>query len=111
MKKINLPDSIKIAYQDYLFQEWSKNLASSNEAYGEFFQKEKVIGLSRTDNGISHANTLMHEILHGIMLQWHTDLNEKDEEKVCSTIANGLTTVMRDNPWFLDYLKQEIKEG
>tara|TARA_R100001530_G_scaffold28568_1_gene22598 strand:- start:273 stop:608 length:336 start_codon:yes stop_codon:yes gene_type:complete len=111
MNKIKLPEKIKIGYQDYVFQEWGKNLASSNEAYGEFFQKEKAIGLSKTDTGISHANTLLHELLHGVMFQWNTNLSEKDEEKTCSTIANGLTTIMRDNPWFLDYLKQNIKEG
>ena len=111
MAKINLPKKIKVGYQDYKFQEWEKHLASSNEAYGEFFQKEKVIGLANTDIGISHANTLLHETLHAIMYQWHTDLNEKDEEKVCSTVSNGLITVMRDNPWLLDYLKEKIKEG
>ena len=111
MNKFKLPKIIKIGYQDYRFQEWEKHLASSNEAYGEFFQKEKVIGLANNDTGISHANTLIHEILHGIMYQWNTNLTEKEEEKVCTTIANGLITVIRDNPWLLNYIKEKIEEG
>ncbi len=45
------------------------------------------------------------------MYQWNTNLNEKDEEKVCTTVANGLITVIRDNPWLLNYIKEKIEEG
>ena len=39
------------------------------------------------------------------------ELEEKVEELVVNGLANGLTTVLVDNPKFIDYLKEKIKEG
>ena len=35
---------IKIGYTKYKLQVWDKLTATSNEAYGEFFQREEAIG-------------------------------------------------------------------
>ncbi len=34
---------------------------------------------------------------------------EKEEEKICNTLANGLTTVCVDNPWLLPYIQKQLK--
>ena len=39
------------------------------------------------------------------------ELEEKVEELVVNGLANGLTTVLVDNPKLIDYLKEKIKEG
>ena len=111
MKKINLPSNIKIGYRDYKLEEWKQTVATANEAHGQFFSKEGIIGYTTDEKGVSHANTILHEILHAIIYQWNLDLGEKAEEHLVNGLTNGLTTVLVDNPQLIDYLKQEIKEG
>ena len=44
--KVELPsDTIKIGYTTYDIQVWDKMTATTNEAYGEFYEKEQVIGI------------------------------------------------------------------
>ena len=105
------PDKIKIGYRDYRLEEWKQTVASANEAQGQFFSKEGIIGYTADEKGVSHANTLLHEILHAIVYQWNMELDEKTEEHVVNGITNGLTTVLVDNPKLIDYLKEKIKEG
>ena len=108
---MNIPDKIKIGYRDYKLEEWKQTVASANDAHGQFFAKEGVIGYTVEEKGVSHANTIIHECLHAIIYQWNMDLEEKVEELVVSGLANGLTTIFVDNPKLMDYLKLKIKEG
>ena len=103
------PDKIKIGYREYKLEEWKQTVASANEAQGQFFAKEGVIGYTADETGVSHANTLIHEMLHAIIYQWNMDLDEKVEELVVNGLANGLTTIFVDNPKLMDYLKDKIK--
>ena len=105
------PDKIKIGNRNYKLEEWKQTVASANEAQGQFFAKEGVIGYTAEETGVSHANTLIHEILHAIVYQWNMELEEKDEEKLVNGLANGLTTIFVDNPKLMDFLKDKIKEG
>jgi hypothetical protein len=104
-------DKIKIGYRNYKLEEWKQTVASANDAHGQFFAKEGVIGYTVEEKGVSHANTIIHECLHAIIYQWNMDLEEKVEELVVSGLANGLTTIFVDNPKLMDYLKLKMKEG
>ena len=106
-----LPESIKIGYRDYKLEAWKQTVATSNEASGQFFIKEGVLGYNQEEKGVSHANTILHEIMHGIVYQWNMDLDERVEESIVNSLTNGLTTVFVDNPQLLDYLRLKIKEG
>ena len=108
---MNIPDKIKIGYRDYKLEEWKQTVATANEAHGQFFSKEGIIGYTTDEKGVSHANTLIHECLHAIIYQWNMDLEEKVEESVVNGLANGLTTIFVDNPKLMDYFKEKIKEG
>ena len=105
------PEKIKIGYRGYKLEEWKQTVASANEAQGQFFAKEGVIGYTAEETGVSHPNTLIHELLHAIVYQWNMELEEKDEEKLVNGLANGLTTIFVDNPKLMDFLKEKIKEG
>ena len=105
------PEKIKIGYKNYKLEEWKQPVASANEAQGQFFAKEGIIGYTAEETGVSHANTLIHECLHAIIYQWNMDLEEKVEESVVNGLANGLTTIFVDNPKLMDYFKEKIKEG
>ena len=108
---MHIPEKIKVGYRNYKLEEWKQTVASANEAQGQFFAKEGVIGYTADEKGVSHANTLIHEILHAIVYQWNMELDEKAEEHIVNGITNGLTTVLVDNPKLIDYLKEKIKEG
>ena len=106
-----IPQSIKIGYRDYKLEKWKQTVASANEAQGQFFAKEGIIGYTAEETGVSHANTLLHECMHAIIYQWNMELDDKVEELVVNGLANGLTTVLVYNPKLIDYLKDKIKEG
>ena len=106
-----LPETIKIGYRNYKLEAWKQTVATANEASGQFFIKEGVLGYNEEAKGVSHANTILHEVMHGIIYQWSMELEEKVEELVVNGLANGLTTVFVDNPQLVDYLRLKIKEG
>jgi hypothetical protein len=101
--------NIKIGYRDYKIKNLDSIVSRCNEINGQFLASDGVIALSSTEDNISHANTLIHEVLHAIIYQWGIDLDDKEEEKICNTIANGLTTVFVDNPLLLSYLQKNLK--
>ena len=106
-----IPQSIKIGYRDYKLEKWNLSVANANEAHGQFFAKEGIIGYTDEEKGVSHANTILHEILHAVVYQWKIELGEKEEETLVNSLTNGLVTVFVDNPDLMDYLKIKIKEG
>ena len=110
-KQVKIPESIKVGYRDYKLEKWKQTVASANDAHGQFFSKEGIIGYTEEEKGVSHANTILHELFHAIIYQWHIDLDEKTEEIVVNGLTNGLTTIFVDNPELMDYLKIKIKEG
>tara|TARA_Y100001963_G_scaffold45434_1_gene64064 strand:- start:4840 stop:5208 length:369 start_codon:yes stop_codon:yes gene_type:complete len=107
-----LKDYIKIGYRNYKLDVWPDTFASTEEAEGEFFAKDGKIGIKGSTLGSMHgANTLLHEILHAIVYQYGLAEDIKDkEEKIVNTLTNGLSAVLIDNPWLLDYLKDKVKK-
>ena len=104
---MNTPEKIKVGYREYKLEKWKQTVANANDAHGQFFAKEGIIGYTEEEKGISHANTLLHEILHAIVYQWNIELGDK-EEPVVNGLTNGLTTVLVDNPKLVDYLKEKL---
>ena len=100
---------IKIGYKNYKVKNLDSIVSKCNEINGQFLASDGMIALSSTEDNISHANTLIHEILHAIVYQWGIELDDKEEERICNTIANGLTTVFVDNPSLLSYLQKQLK--
>ena len=103
---------IKIGYQKYAIDIWPETFATTEEAVGEFFNNDRKIGLRGDYVETLHGdNTLLHEVMHGIVYQYGmVETMEKfsKEEKIVNTMANGIMQVFVDNPWFMDYIKQQI---
>jgi len=100
---------IKVGYKSYQIKSLDSLISRCNEINGQFLAQDGIIALSSTEDNVSHTNTLLHEILHAIMYQWGIDIGDKEEERICNTIANGLTTVLVDNPWLLTYIQKNLK--
>ena len=109
----DLPKSIKIGYINYQFDFWPDSFATSEKAQGEFFEEENKIGLKESAiPSIQGVNVLIHEIMHGIAYQYGIqDILDSNEEKIINTFTNGLTTVLHDNPWLVDYIKRYTNDN
>ena len=90
---------IKIGYSDYkIIDNDDKKLD------GQFIHTKKMITITPSLSSFDRINTLLHETLHGVWLHWgieETVKSKNAEEAIIASIANGLTTVIKDNPEFL----------
>lgn len=110
------PDSIKIGWKDVQIEYVNPGFFKNNTDYwGQYLARKSVIEIQEEIQGDDLANTLIHEVLHAIV--YTSSLNAeggaledaKDEEQTVNSIANHLMSVIKDNPWFLDFLKEQIK--
>jgi len=98
-----IPKKVKITYAEFDLIPISHERASDYEIAGKIYPNERKILFDKTLPPTELLNTLIHEILHGIVyfygLKFTGDL---EEETAVNSLANGLTTVLKDN---LDFLK------
>lgn len=99
------PDRVKIGYTRYVIEQWTPRSAAAARRFGEISYTERVIRIDRQHGPLQAADTLMHEIVHGLKdasAVRHKDA--LDDEEMTTTVAAGLTQVMSDNPavreWF-----------
>ena len=84
-------------------------------AGGEYEHRKNQITIQQGLSPLDEANTLLHEILHGVayinsLTQTGQPLDsENKEEVVINTITNGLAQVFRDNKWLLPYFIKKFK--
>ena len=106
---------IKIGYQDIVIERETSTFQKQSDCYGEYDHRKNSITIQNGLGPLDEANTLLHEILHGIsyinsLTQSGQPLDkENSEEVVINTMTNGLAQVFRDNKWLLPYFKDKFK--
>ena len=106
---------IKIGYQDINIELETSTFQKQTDCYGEYDHRKNSITIQNGLGPLDEANTLLHEILHGIsyinsLTQSGQPLDkENSEEVVINTMTNGLAQVFRDNKWLLPYFKDKFK--
>ena len=76
---------------------------------------KNIITIQTQLSDLDEADTLLHEILHGIayinsLTIGGMPLDKEDKEEiVINQMTNGLMQVFRDNKWLLDFLKEKTK--
>jgi len=124
----SLPKKVKIGYLTYsivqhekfiLPEELEDETEPTEKSNDLQLEKMGLLGncslLDSTINIYKHqvkeelANTVLHEILHAICWAQAMQLSNNIEEKVVLNFANGLCTFIRDNPKFVDWLKDTLK--
>ncbi len=114
-KEKSVPEKVKIGYQDVLIEWSSASFSRPSDSYGEYDHRKNTISIQDELSNLDEANTLLHEILHGIvyinsLTVGGQPLDKEDKEEiVINQITNGLMQVFRDNKWLLDFLKEKIK--
>ena len=116
MKK---PNKIKVGYRDINIKWLSPDFKTEEliDCFGQYKQREGLIEIQRDLHGQKMINTLLHEIGHAIvdisgLNQSGAPLeNDDSEEIVIHQIANYFLAICRDNPWFLDYIKDNMNKN
>lgn len=110
-KRTNRPKKVKIGYADFKINPRPKEWGKRHKAMGMFIPDNQTIEFDETQNICELPNTVLHEILHGIVYVFDIKFkNEKEEEDVVWKMANGLCTVFRDNPELLDWIQYRIEQ-
>lgn len=111
-KKRKTPKKIKIGYSDFKIIPRSNVWGKKNKALGDCAPEEAKIQYDKTQNKLELVNTILHEALHGIVYMFDINFkSSRDEERVIRKIANGLQTVFKDNPQFLEWIVQNSKSN
>ncbi len=114
----NLPTSVKIGYRDIKIKYVSPDFKTDSltDCYGEYRAREGKIYVQHNLCGQEMANVILHECLHAIaygsgLNQANGPLKEDDgEELVVNQMTNYLIGMFRDNPWFLNFLKNNMNK-
>jgi len=95
----NFPKKIKIAYSNFDLIAKDKTWSNANEAHGTCDYDNCKIEYNSTQKRPEIVNTIIHEVLHAVIhvFDIHFD-SPKIEEDVVTKLANGLQTVLWDNP-------------
>ena len=114
-KEKKIPEKVKIGYQDVLIERDTSTFSKQTDSYGEYDHRKNTIIIQTQLSDLDEADTLLHEILHGIAYINSLTVGgmpldkEEKEEIVINQITNGLMQVFRDNKWLLDFLKEKTK--
>ena len=100
---------MKIGGQNYKINFVDEMKVEGGSIMGVHNCRDCTISIDKELTQSRKKETLIHEILHAIVYQWGIELDDKEEEKICNTLANGLTTVYVDNPWLLPYIQKQLK--
>ena len=106
---------VKIGYQDVTIKRDAPTFQKQSDCYGEYEHRKNQITIQEGLSPLDEANTLLHEILHGVsyinsLTQSGQPLDtDNKEEVVINTLTNGLAQVFRDNKWILPYFKEKFK--
>lgn len=97
---MRIPDKVRIGSMDYKVERTDDViLVDHKECYGNIDFNKKVIRIqSNVQDSQGEKETLLHEILHGIVYERNFSYDKNDDETITEELARGLHQVIRDNP-------------
>jgi hypothetical protein len=104
---LNIPDTVRILGVDYGITYESRLNNGSSLAYGHIDYEKSMIRLNNDDAKEQRLQqTLLHEIIHGVVYHMGFDLGEGKTNK----LATGLLAVINDNPQLFARTENDAKE-
>lgn len=102
----NLPETVKIVDTVYKIEYCDKpsdvDLYKRQSLWGQIDYWTRTIRIYKGNNytELDVRQTLLHEILHGIVEKFKIDQIEKhaDHEKIIDLLATGINVILSDNP-------------
>jgi len=107
---MELPDTIKIGYLDYLIGTAVTSQQSGTDRAGECDRNAAEIRVAAELPPARAAEALLREVMHACWGQWCDSGDSAIEDKVVSGLANGLATTFRDNPDLLSWLQTHLRD-
>lgn len=102
----NLPTEIKLVDMVYKIEYCEKpsdvDIYKRSSLWGQIDYWTRTIRIYRTkdSNDGDTQQTILHELIHGIVDKFHIDQIEKhvDYEKIVDLLATGINSILIDNP-------------
>lgn len=79
------------------------------EYFGLCHTMRQLIQIREGQTPIEEADTVLHEVLHGIARHAGLGMDEEMEEQAVGCLATGLIGVLQDNPEFAKWLIEKRK--
>lgn len=95
--KIRLPASVKIGPIRYGIYDFDPEMADGMDAWGSFDSSRAKILIDTRRPAQVQAETLLHEIMHGLIHDAGLDFEDDDEELLVKRLAPRLAAFMGDN--------------
>lgn len=105
-----VPPFVKIGWRTYRIEVWSPRQGISANRYGETAFSEGRISIDLQYGTRQAAQTLLHEIFHGVHEAWKLAVGD-EEERIVSAFGCGMSTVWRDNPDVLAWIGRHLVSG
>lgn len=102
---MRLPKNVVIGYKTYKIKGVDKQESLRLSCDGECDHESGVIKVLSEALPYEIADTLLHEILHGVYAAYNIKGKDK-EERTVRTITHGLAQVWRDNPVLIEFLNE-----
>jgi len=114
-----MKDHIKIGYRDIEIKHSKPDFITDHltDCYGIYDSRKGLIEIQDNLSSQKHLNTLLHEIMHAIidiggLNKSGAPLEEEDDEEiVVHQVSNYFLGVCRDNPWLINYIKENLKKN
>jgi len=106
---MELPKNVKIGYATYKIIDWDPEIADASGHFGMIRYAKREIKIDTSHGDIKTANTLLHEIIHGVHYSMSMSEVEKWGKEYLTCIhADGLMQVFLDNPKVVDVISAAI---
>jgi hypothetical protein len=99
-----LPLTVRIKNRSYIVKPLSAAAERRGKMVGDCDPASRTIRVSCRQLKEDVASTLLHEILHGMMIEYKIDLPDDEEEALVLTLEEALYQVLRDNRGALKYI-------
>lgn len=105
------PRKVIIGDNDYKLVSRSKAWGERHDAMGMFHYERPLIELAdHGSDGLELVNTVIHEILHGIIHEYEIEMDGRIEERLVRCLSEGLTDVCKENPNLLEWVRLRLKK-
>ena len=97
---MNIVNKVRIGSIDYTVNKTTEIiLVDHKECFGSIDYNKKLILINSELQDIQgQEETLLHEIVHGIVYERNFSYEKNDDETITDELARGLHQLIRDNP-------------
>lgn len=103
-----LPKTIRIGGFDLVIKDFQPPDIRGKQLRGELHWHEQAMALDLNDHPVLLAETIIHELLHGIYRAYSL-YGKDDEERTVEAIGVGVLQIVRDNPKLMKALAELLK--